>query len=172
MKKDIKRTAKTISLQELNQSKIGKQIEYEIERIIKAKRTNKKIDYDKIKNAITPEKKRSDIMNKEIGRILNKLRRENKYTQEQVSNYLGITQTNLSKIENGDKNFNMTLLDKLCLLYNCSPEYLLGETNFHEKTSIVFLSDEKVDLNVVAKMNEITRYLKLLRKLDEGDDKL
>jgi hypothetical protein len=60
----------------------------------------------------------------------------------------------------------MTLLDKLCLLYNCSPEYLLGKTNIHEKSSIAFRSDEKVDLNVVAKMNEITGYLKLLRKLD------
>ena len=48
-----------------------------------------------------------------VGTTLNKLRRENGYTQEQVSNYLGITQSNLSKIENGERNFNMTLLDKL-----------------------------------------------------------
>lgn len=108
-------------------------------------------------------------MNKIVGKILNELRRENGYTQEQVSSYLGITQSNLSKIENGERNFNMTLLDKLCLLYNCSPEYLLGEEDFHEKSSIAFRSEEKVDLNVVAKMNEITGYLKLLRKLD-GDD--
>lgn len=104
-----------------------------------------------------------------VGKNLKKLREENKYTQEQVSDYLGITQSNLSKIENGERNFNMTLLDKLCLLYNCSPEYLLGETYFHEKSHIAFRSDEKVDLNVVAKMNEITGFLKLLRKLD-GDD--
>ena len=71
-----------------------------------------------------------------------------------VSEYLEITQSNLSKIENG----------------NCSPEYLLGKTDYHEKTTISFRSDEKVDLNVVAKMNEITGFLKLLRKLD-GDDK-
>ena len=101
-----------------------------------------------------------------IGENLYKLRRENGYPQKQVSAYLGITQSNLSKIENGERNFNMTLLDKLCLLYNCSPEYLLGKTNIHEKSSIAFRSDEKVDLNVVAKMNEITGYLKLLRKLD------
>ena len=48
-------------------------------------------------------------------------------------------------------------------------EYLLGETDFHEPSSIAFRSDEKVDLNVVAKMNEITGFLKLLRKLDEAD---
>ena len=104
-----------------------------------------------------------------VAKNLNKLRRESGYTQEQVSSYLGITQSNLSKIENGERNFNMTLLDKLCLLYNCSPEYLLGKTDFHEKPSIAFRSDEKVDLEVVAKMNEVTGYLKLLRKLD-GDD--
>ena len=57
-----------------------------------------------------------------VGTTLNKLRKENGYTQEQVSNYLGITQSNLSKIENGERNFNMTLLDKLCLLYSCKNE--------------------------------------------------
>ena len=103
-----------------------------------------------------------------VGQNLSKLRNEHGYTQKQVSDYLQITQSNLSKIENGERNFNMTLLDKLCLLYNCSPEYLLGESDYHEKTSIAFRSDEKVDLNVIAKMNEITGFLRLLRKL-EGD---
>lgn len=108
-------------------------------------------------------------MKSAVGKVLYELRRENGYTQKQVSDYLGITQSNLSKIENGERNFNITLLDKLCLLYNCSPEYLLGETDFHEKSSIAFRSDDKVDLNVVAKMNEITGFLKLLRSL-EGDE--
>ena len=104
-----------------------------------------------------------------VGQNLKKLREENKYTQEQVANYLGITQSNLSKIENGERNFNMTLLDKLCLLYNCTPEYLLGETDFYEKSSFTFQSNDKVDLNVIAKMNEIRGFLKLLRKLDSED---
>ena len=108
-------------------------------------------------------------MNNVVAENLKKLRRKNGYTQEQVSNYLQITQSNLSKIENGERNFNMTLLDKLCLLYNCTPEYLLGEADFCEKSRIAFRSDERLDLNVVAKMNEITGFLKLLRKLD-GDD--
>lgn len=101
-----------------------------------------------------------------IGEKLQKLRKENGYTQEQVSTYLGITQSNLSKIENGEKNLNMTLLDKLCLLYNCSPEYLMGKTNFYEKVNVSVPSDVKIDLNAVAKMNQITGYLKLLRKLE------
>ena len=106
-------------------------------------------------------------MNNIVGKNLSELRRKNGYTQKQVSDYLGITQSNLSKIENGERNFNMTLLDKLCSLYNCTHEYLLGEGNIPEKSSITFRSDEKGDLNIVAKMNEITGFLKLLRKLDE-----
>lgn len=108
-------------------------------------------------------------MIKDIGKNLRKIRKKNGYTQKQVSDYLGITQSNLSKIENGERNLNMTLLDKLCLLYNCSPEYLLGESNINEQIPIAFRSDEKMDLNVVAKMNEIVGFLKLLRKLDEDD---
>lgn len=108
-------------------------------------------------------------MMKKVGDNLRILRKENGYSQDQVANYLGITQSNLSKIENGERNFNMTLLDKLCLLYNCSSEYLLGETDIHEKSAIAYRSEEKVDLNVVAKMNEVTGFLKLLRKLDCGD---
>lgn len=104
-----------------------------------------------------------------VAKNLKDLRKKNGYTQEQVSDYLGITQSNLSKIENGERNFNMTLLDKLCLLYNCSPEYLIGETDLYEKSTMAFRSDEKVDLNVVAKMNEITGFLKLLRSLDGVD---
>ena len=46
---------------------------------------------------------------------------------------------------------------------------MLGETDFYESSSIAFRSDEKVDLNVVAKMNEITGFLKLLRSLDRDD---
>lgn len=60
----------------------------------------------------------------------------------------------------------MTLLDKLYSLYNCSSEYLLGKTDFHEKSSMKFRSNDKVDLKVVAKMNEITGCLKLLRKIE------
>ncbi|WP_299524503.1 helix-turn-helix domain-containing protein [uncultured Methanobrevibacter sp.] len=104
-----------------------------------------------------------------VGKNLKKLRRENGYAPEQVSDYLGISQNNLSKIENGEINFNMTLLDKLCLLCNCSPEYLLGKTDFYEKSNVTFYSDEKMDLNVVAKMNEITGFLKLLRNLESND---
>ena len=57
LKEDIKRTAKIISLQKINKSKIEKEIENEVERLIERRFLNKKEDFDKIKNAITLELK-------------------------------------------------------------------------------------------------------------------
>ena len=61
----------------------------------------------------------------------------------------------------------MDLLDKLCLLYNCSPEYILGESDEYNEPKIAFRIDRNVDLNVIAKINETMNYLKLLRELNE-----
>ena len=98
---------------------------------------------------------------------LKQLRINQGYSQKQVSNYLGIDQSNLSKIERDKRNLNLDLLDKLCLLYNCSPEYILGKSDEYDEPKIAFRVDNKVDLNVVAKINETMSYLKLLRELNE-----
>ena len=105
-------------------------------------------------------------MNNNINR-LKQLRIDQGYSQKQVSDYLGIDQSNLSKIERDKRNLNSDLLDKLCLLYNCSPEYILGKSDEYDKPKIAFRVDKKVDLNVVAKINETMSYLKLLRSLNE-----
>ena len=104
-------------------------------------------------------------MNNNINR-LKQLRIDQGYSQKQVSDYLGIDQSNLSKIETDKRNLNLDLLDKLCLLYNCSPEYILGKSD--EYNQISFRVDNNVDLNVVAKINETMSYLKLLRDLNKN----
>lgn len=96
---------------------------------------------------------------------LKSVRKQNRFTQKQVADYLGVDQSFVSKMENGTRSINMTIFDKLCLLYNVTPEYILGESD--EYTPIKYRSDERVDLNAIAKMNEVKSHLKLLRKLDE-----
>ena len=106
-------------------------------------------------------------MAKEIGIRLKKLREDSKYTQEQIANYLGINQGQLSKIENGTRNLNLNLLDKICSLYNCSHEYILLESDEYSIPKIAFrINGNSVDLNVVAKMNQIVNNLKFLKSLD------
>ena len=102
-----------------------------------------------------------------MGKRLKKLREDNNYTQEQVANFLGIDQSYLSKIEQGQRNMNSVAFDKLCLLYNCSPDYLLGKSDEYEPPKLAFRSDETVDLFAISKMNQVAGYLKLLKKITE-----
>ena len=97
---------------------------------------------------------------------LKQLREENDYSQEQVANYLEMDQSYISKIEKGKRNLNEISFNKLCLLYNCSPDYLLGKSDDYEPPKLAFRSDESVDLFAIAKMNQVTGYLKYLRKVE------
>ena len=101
-----------------------------------------------------------------IGSRLKKLRIENGYSQRQVAEYLGIDQSNLSKIENNKRKLNWLLSDKLLSLYNCTPEYLIGETDFYIKPKISFKSKSDIDLNAVSKINKLSYHLDVLRELD------
>ena len=104
---------------------------------------------------------------KEVGQRLKQLREEHSYSQTQVAEYLGIDQSNLSKIERGERNFKLSSLIKLCSLYNCSQDYILCRSDEYDKSNIAFRTDGKVDLNVIAKANETMNYLKLLRKIEK-----
>lgn len=103
----------------------------------------------------------------EVGSRLKKLREYNNYSQEQVADYLEMDQSYISKVEKGKRNLNEVSFDKLCLLYNCSADYLLGKSDDYEVPKAAFRSDETVDLFAISKMNQVAGYLKLLRKIEE-----
>lgn len=107
---------------------------------------------------------------KEVGQRLKQLREEHSYSQTQVAEYLGIDQSNLSKIERGERNFKLSSLIKLCSLYNCSQDYILCRSDEYDKSNIAFRTDGKVDLKVIAKANETMNYLKLLRKIEKMNE--
>jgi len=109
-------------------------------------------------------------MQNDVGARLKKLREDSKYTQKQLANYLGINQGQLSKIENGNRNLNLSSLDKLSSLYNCSHEYILTGSGKCSIPKVAFRNNENiVDLNVVAKINQITKNLKFLRSLNNEE---
>ncbi|MDR0912292.1 MAG: helix-turn-helix domain-containing protein [Methanobrevibacter sp.] len=109
-------------------------------------------------------------MNKKIGERLKKLRIESNYTQKQVADYLKINQGQLSKIENGNRVLNLSLLDKISALYDCSYEYILLESDEYNIPKIAFrISENNLDLSLVAKMNKIIGNLKFLRNLENEE---
>jgi transcriptional regulator with XRE-family HTH domain len=50
-----------------------------------------------------------------IGEKMQKLREECKITQKQISLYLNVDQSRISKIENNERNPSIEMLDKLAL---------------------------------------------------------
>ncbi len=58
--------------------------------------------------------------------IIKTLRIQNNYSQQYVADYLKIDRSNYSKYELGKLEMNLTMLKKLCLLYNVSADYILG----------------------------------------------
>ena len=61
----------------------------------------------------------------EVGERLRSLRKEYGYTQQQIADYLGISQSSLVKYEKGTRNPPLTKLLQLTDLYNTTPEYIL-----------------------------------------------
>ena len=125
--------------------------------------TNNDVTYTKVFD----DKNEGNEMGKMYVR-LKKLREENGYSQKQIADYLEIDQSYISKIEKGKRNLNEISFNKLCLLYNCSPDYLLGKSDEYEHPKISFRSDETVDLFAISKMNQVVGYLNLLRKMERN----
>lgn len=108
-------------------------------------------------------------MTSTIGERLKKLRNDNNFTQKQVANYLGFKQTHIAKLENNDRTLKSSSLNKLCELYNCSPEYILEGIGEYSTDQLKFRSNKNnLDLNTLADMNRIIRNLKHLNELN-GD---
>ena len=104
-----------------------------------------------------------------VGERIKKLRSENNFTQEQVADYLGFRQTQIAKLESNDRTLKSSSLNKLCELYNCTPEYILDGIGEYSMVNFKFRSAKNdLDLNTLSNMNRIIRNLKHLNKLN-GD---
>ena len=62
----------------------------------------------------------------EMGSRLKHIRKKRGFTQKQVANYLGISQGQLARLENGSRRLRkVSMLEQLCLLYNIDEDWLL-----------------------------------------------
>lgn len=61
----------------------------------------------------------------EIGKRIMRLRKENGYTQEQLSELIGISKNHLSGIECGKYNITLGMLFRLCNALDRTPDYFL-----------------------------------------------
>ena len=97
---------------------------------------------------------------------LKELRKESKLTQEQLANYLKVDQTLITKLENGTRNLNVTLIEKLCSLFGCTEDYLLGREDEYLPLNFAFRSNkiQAEDLESIAAVNKIVMNIRYMNE--------
>ncbi len=97
---------------------------------------------------------------------LKQLRKESKITQEQLAKYLDVDQSMVTKIENGTRSLNVTLIDKLCNLFGCSEAYLMGDDDTYIPLNFAFRSNgiQTEDLESIATVNKIVMNIRFMNE--------
>ena len=107
-------------------------------------------------------------MNTIIGKNLKQLRDFNRFSQEQVSEYLGIKRSAYSNYESGEREAPLDVLEKISNLYGCEL-YVFFEENietFQDALVCTFRVDNlsNTDLSEIANFKDIVKsYLKMTR---------
>ena len=98
---------------------------------------------------------------------LKQLRKESRITQEQMAEYLGVDQSLITKLENGTRSLNVTLIDKICNLFGCSEAYLMGEDDAYIPLNFAFRSNgiQSEDLESIAVVNRIAMNIRYMNEL-------
>lgn len=98
---------------------------------------------------------------------LKQLRKESKITQEQLANYLDVDQTMITKLENGTRNLNVTLIEKICNLFGCLDTYLMGEDDDYIPLNFAFRSNgiQTEDLESIAAINKIVMNIRFMNEM-------
>ena len=111
-----------------------------------------------------------DKVSEMIGKRLKELRK-GKLTQEQLAQYLEVDQTMIAKLENGTRSFNSSIIEKICILFGCTEEYLLGESEEYIPLNFAFRSSnvQATDLESIAAVNKIIMNIREMNKM-MGDE--
>jgi transcriptional regulator with XRE-family HTH domain len=107
-------------------------------------------------------------MNTIIGKNLKQLRDFNKFSQEQVSDFLGIKRSTYSNYESGEREAPLDVLEKISHLYGCDLHVLFEENkSFFQDLLVCTFRVENLsnsDLNEIANFKDIVKsYLKMSR---------
>lgn len=98
---------------------------------------------------------------------LKQLRKESKITQEQLAKYLNVDQTMITKLENGTRSLNVSMIEKICNLFGCSDAYLMGEDDAYIPLNFAFRPNgiQTEDLEGIAVINRIAMNIRYMNEM-------
>lgn len=102
-----------------------------------------------------------------IGHKVKALREKAGLNQMQIAQFLGVDQSNISKCEKGERQFQMNHLERLSNLFGISLGELMDEEMSVTPLQIAFRADglEIEDLNAIADIQKIALNLTQMRAL-------
>ncbi len=112
---------------------------------------------------------------KDIGYKIKSIRKEMQLTQKQLSEFLSVDQSLISKIEKGERTINDALLDKLSVLFCVEKEDLISSKSVDIKYYIDFRKSnlEGKDLEFISVINKIAiMQNKIDKLLNKKENKL
>lgn len=111
-------------------------------------------------------------INATVGANVKRMRKRSGLTQEHVAQFLGIDQTLVSKMENGQRPIGVSLLERLCDLFFCTLDDLLNESSGADRKTVAFRSDGLAveDLRALAAVGRIVRNLEDMTALEKAAD--
>lgn len=95
------------------------------------------------------------------------LREEHGLTEPQLAQYLGIDYSLIAEMEHGTRNLNVTQIEKLCSLFGCTADYLIGESDEYILPNCAHrVSETKIlDLNSIAAVNKIVMNIRNMNEM-------
>lgn len=111
------------------------------------------------------------MMNTIVGRNLKALREANKFTQEKVSEFLGIGRSAYANYEAGDREAPIEVLEQACKLFGCELNMLFSEDEGALQSMLVcaFRADDlcESDMKEIAAFKSVVlNYMKMQRLLE------
>lgn len=102
-----------------------------------------------------------------VGQRMQRLRKENGYTQEQIAAALNVTVAFISNIENNRAKMNLRVITYYAKLLNVSIDYLLQAENDEESSKDTILNQEILRLLHSYSIEEKEKLIKVLRLIKE-----
>lgn len=103
-----------------------------------------------------------------VGQRMQRLRKENGYTQEQIADALNVTVAFISNIENNRAKMNLRVITYYAKLLNVSIDYLLQPENDEENSQDTILNQEILRLLQNYSVEEKEKLIKVLRLIKES----
>lgn len=107
-----------------------------------------------------------------INNRLKNLRVQSGLRQEQIAEYLGVTQTFISKVEKGERNLKVDQLEALLSLYGYSLSSFINEDKEENPIHFAYRAQNvnQDDLKVIANIGKIALNIQFMKKILEGKD--